>query len=318
MTGDREARDYTEYFLRHLIGLTWYDGPVNAQGEFTRQPEFHCASGFLLQVHNTFCLVTAGHVLTDHEERKKQGIVGKHHSLFDGWSPKAKIKEPTPFDFTQAPILVEYAKDRGLDFAVISLPNFILEALLQTIEPFAREQWLLQAGIDFDFYAVLGIPAADATQDTGSDGRRHWVTTFPQPRVIIVEKCPSPPSETQGLEFEQFVGSISPNESISEIGGTSGGPVLGFRKGPQGELLYWPVAIQSGWWRRSRVMVGTLLPPVAEGVHAEISGLAGGGRRGQFGSTGLLTHERNINTAHNRSARVPRAGEPCAGDLGDE
>ncbi len=280
MNGDSGARDYTEYFARHLVGLSWYDGPVNAQGEFTRQPEFLLASGFLLQVYNTFCLVTAGHVLTDHDERKKRGLVGKGYCLFDGWSPRAKIKDPTPFDFTDAPALMRYEKDLGLDFAVIRLPNFILEGLLQTIEPFTHKRWVYQAGIDFDFFAVVGSPAIDATQEMGSDGRRHSVTTYPQPRVVLVEKCPSPPSETQGKEFEQFVGSINQNENIAELGGMSGGPVLGFRKGQERHLLYWPVAIQSGWWRQSRVVVGTSLPIVAAGVHDWIKQLVRGENTG--------------------------------------
>jgi hypothetical protein len=173
---DENARDYTEYFARHLVGLCWYEGPVNARGEFTRHPDFHCASGFLLQVYDTFCLVTAGHVLTDYDKRKKKGLVGKHHSLLDFWSPRARFSEPIPFDFTDAPALVEESPERGLDVAVIALPNIILEALSQTIEPFTHERWLHQGSISFDFYAILGSPSVDATQESEPDGMRHMVT----------------------------------------------------------------------------------------------------------------------------------------------
>ena len=77
---DAKALDYTEYFCRHLIGLCWYEAPVNDNGEFTRHPDFRCASAFLLQVFDTLCLITAGHVLTEYNKRKKKGLVGQQHA----------------------------------------------------------------------------------------------------------------------------------------------------------------------------------------------------------------------------------------------
>ncbi len=70
---DAKAHDYTEYVSRHLVGMCWYQGPVDSNGEFTRKPDYQCASGFLLQVYDTLCLITAGHVLVDHDRDTKEG-----------------------------------------------------------------------------------------------------------------------------------------------------------------------------------------------------------------------------------------------------
>lgn len=152
------------------------------------------------------------------------------HRLLDIWSPRSTCKEPILLNFTDASALVEYLPERGLDFAVIVLPDTILQMFPQTIYPFTHEQWIHQANLKFDFFAILGIPSVDATQYTGRNGIRHTITTFPNPRVILVEACLDPPSDTQETIFPQFVGRIHPSETISDIVGTSGGPIFGFRK----------------------------------------------------------------------------------------
>jgi len=41
----------TEAFLRrHLVGLSWYEGEVNANGELTHHPDYHTASAFVADV----------------------------------------------------------------------------------------------------------------------------------------------------------------------------------------------------------------------------------------------------------------------------
>jgi hypothetical protein len=213
-------------------------------------------------------------VLTEYDKRTNEGLRGQQHSLFDIWSPRSACKERIPFDFTNAPTLFEDSPERGLDFAVVMLPNTVLQMLSQAIKPFTHETWIHRTNINFDFYAILGIPAVDATQETASDGRRHTVTTFPNSRVIWVDDCSNSPGNTQQTEFPQFVGQIRPGDTISDITGTSGGPMLGFRKDPEGKLRSWPVAIQSRWRPRSRIVIGTSVPIVARGVQDWIAQFA--------------------------------------------
>lgn len=261
---DTNARNYTEFFSRHLIGLCWYEGPVNTAGEFTEKPIFQCASSFLLQVEGRHCLVTAGHVLTEIKELfKKNGHAAQQYSLFDIWSPRCTFKERIPFDFTAAPAIVEYKPTLGIDIAVIELPDLYLEMLSQTIEPFTHERWIHQSNLQFDFYAILGIPGEAATQDLNGNS----VTTYPQPQVVFVESAPPVVESDANTALPQFFGKILPGEPIGDIGGMSGGPIFGFRKEPNGQLRYWPVAIQSRWRPGSRTITGTSLPHFALALH---------------------------------------------------
>ncbi|MFN3149994.1 hypothetical protein [Bremerella sp.] len=262
---DDNARDFTEFFSRHLIGLCWYEGPVDVNGDFTETPAFRCASGFLLQVEDRFCLVTAGHVLADINDRlRKNGHVAKQHSLFDIWSPRSTVKERIPFDFTDAetPVL-EYQPELGIDIAVIELPELYLKMLSQTIEPFTHERWIHQHNVAFDFYAILGIPGEAAVQEI----KRNSVTTFPDPQVIFVEAAPLVAADDANTPLPQFFGKILPGDPVGDIAGTSGGPILGFRKNDKGQLHYWPVAVQSRWRARSRTITGTSLPHFALALH---------------------------------------------------
>ena len=261
---DTNARDFTEFFSRHLVGLCWYEGPVNRKGEFSENPIFQCASGFLLQVEDRLRLVTAGHVLTEIEDSlKKNGHVAQQHSLFDIWSPRCTVKERIPFDFSDAPSIVEYDPTLGVDIAVIELPDLYLKMLSQTIEPFTHENWIHQSNVQFDFYAILGIPGEAATQVL--DG--NSITTYPQPQVIFVETAPLDAEIHIDTPVPQFFGKIMEIDPIGDIGGTSGGPILGFREEPNGQLRYWPVAVQSRWRQGSRTITGTSLPHFAMALH---------------------------------------------------
>ena len=83
--------DILEFFCRHLIGIGWYEGELNNDGEFTSRPTFYGASGFLLQLHDdlpgSWALITAGHVFTDYRKRMSTPKMGaKNHSLLDIWA----------------------------------------------------------------------------------------------------------------------------------------------------------------------------------------------------------------------------------------
>lgn len=259
------ARDIMESFSRHLIGLCWYEGPANDAGEFTQKPIFRCASGFLLQVEDRYCLVTAGHVIIEIDERLKEtGHIARQHSLLDIWSRRSTVKKRIPFDFTKADTLVlENKPDLGVDIAVIELSDLYLNLLAQTIEPFTHERWIHQHKVDFDFYAILGIPGEAVVEEVSDT----TVINYPEPRVIRVESAPPLVPDEANTHLPQFFGKILPGDPIHDISGTSGGPILGFRENDQGQLQYWPVAVQSRWRCGSRTITGTLLPHFAGALH---------------------------------------------------
>jgi len=254
------------FFCRHLIGIGWYEGPVDEKGEFTAEPIFFGASGFLLQPHEsiaTYSLVTAGHVLRDHDERmRKPNMATRQPSLFDIWGPHSKCNERIPFDLFYAPALGDYDKEAGIDFAVVALPDLVLRVLGQTTIPFTKGNWIHQSNITFDFFAMLGLPNEEAEQIRSRIDGIESITTFQNPILLFVEPCELPATITPSTE-PQFVARIDSRVDIESIVGMSGGPILGFRKNADGQLAYWPVAIQSRWLPDRRIVIGSFLPPLA-------------------------------------------------------
>ena len=259
--------DMIRFFCRHLLGLGWYEGPVNERGEFTEEPTFHGASGFLLQPHDGFpnfvCLVTAGHVRTEYAKRLSQPrIAGKNHSLLDIWGPRSTCSDRIPFDFMRAPALFDDDARAGLDYAIIALPDLVLRALRQTTVPVRKQNWIHQPELTFDFYAMLGLPLEVAQQMFLAQNGRKYVTTFQKPALIRLQECDLP-AHCEPATNPQFVARVHPGVSLDSVVGMSGGPIFGFRKNDDGHLGYWPVAVQSSWLPKSRIVRATSIPLLA-------------------------------------------------------
>ncbi len=264
------------FFCRHLIGIGWYEGTVDENGEFTSEPVFYGASGFLLQSHEntrTYSLVTAGHVLRDHDARMRApNMATRQPSLFDIWGPNSKCSERIPFDLFDAPVLGNYDKEEGIDFAVVALPELVLRILGQTTIPFTKRNWNHQDDITFDFFAMLGLPNEEAEQVRYKADGIESITTFQNPVLLFVEPCELPATVKPSVQ-PQFAARIDPRVDIKSIVGMSGGPILGFRKNADGQLAYWPVAIQSRWLPDRRIVIGSFLPPLAAGIEEWIDRL---------------------------------------------
>lgn len=257
---DANARNLTEFFARHLIGLCWFEGPAGETGNFTAKPVFRCASGFLLELGGERLLITAGHVLSELPARlAENGHIARRHTLFDLWSPRCDVPIPIPCDFTSAPADVIDDPEIGVDVAAIRLSRFYLDLLTPTIEPIRRVQWEHQEGLHFDRYAIVGIPAEVAVLEL----RENRLSVHPQPRVVFVDESAPVESSDADTPCPQFFGRIRDDESIGDIGGTSGGLIVGFRRDEHGDVRYWPVAIQSRWRRSLRTITGTSLPHFA-------------------------------------------------------
>ncbi len=259
--------DKVRFFCRHLIGLGWYEGKTDGNGDFVEQPVFYGASGFLLGEDDTpsakLHLVTAGHVLTELRRRLSEpGRAGQSYSLFDAWGPLSTCAERIPFDFPAAPAVVEFDKKAGLDYAIISLPDYVSRLFRQTILPFSRRNWVHQPSIEFDAYAVIGLPLEYAEQAFGTEGGREYVQTHQSATFIVLDECATPEGHASTIH-PQFVGKIRDGQIIPDIKGMSGGPILGFRRNDKGEMQNWPVAIQSRWLKKQRVVFGTRIDVVA-------------------------------------------------------
>lgn len=265
--------DALKFFCRHLIGIGWYEGYVNAHGEFTKKPTFYGASGFLLQFYedlpDSLCLITAGHVFTDYQERKtKENYKAKDCNLFDQWGPNSTCTKPIPFNIFESDVLSVCDEANGRDFALVPLPYLLRQLFSQTTTPFTRSDWIYQHRVDFDWYAMLGLPNEEAKQITGKQKNRKVITTFQNPILLCLEPCPLP-EDIPSAANPQFIGRIR-NQPLESIQGMSGGPIFGFKNNPDGQPKYWPVAIQSRWLRQRRIVIGTLISSVALEIEQKI------------------------------------------------
>jgi len=265
--------DVLQLFCRHLIGIGWYEGRVNENDEFTKTPDFYGASGFLLQLHEelpSFCaLITAGHVFTDYQERMSKPRMGaKVHSIFDSWGPYSRCKTRIPFDLFGAPAFVTYDEKTGVDLAAVPLPELVLTLLLQTTIPFRKANWVHQRDISFAFFAMLGLPNEDAEQITKHADVKS-INTLQNPALLFLDPCELPDGIAPASN-PQFVGRIKPCADLKSVVGMSGGPIFGFCKNSNGPLAYWPVAIQSRWLPERRIVIGTLLAPIALTIEQDL------------------------------------------------
>jgi hypothetical protein len=159
---DNKIDEVLKLFRHHLVGFTWYEGLGNNKGEYVREPTAFLGSGFIVGMHDTYFLATAGHIFTGHDERMQEpGYQTTKPTIFDHWSPASTVANPIPFDFfdpDRVPVFLNYDEKQGMDFALMPIPPLIGAALVKTIKPFRRIDWFEGATIEFDFHAVLGIP----------------------------------------------------------------------------------------------------------------------------------------------------------------
>ena len=264
MTSDGDT-SLPKRFLRdmcqHLVGLSWFEGTKNANGEFTTPPQPRIASGFLLEVCDRVCLITAGHVYSEFEERMvNHGIIYDTPRLLDCWSKKTSGNcTSIPFDFFDTPMFPVHDDEYGLDFCVLDLTRNTLELLTKTTLPFWKKDWRSQPKIEeFHHFKMLGLPFEAGERQT-TYGNSNATTVYGyRPVMIAVDRNSEPPIWATETEFERFYGTLSPTCNLTNIRGMSGGPIFGFQKQGDGRWKYWPVAIQSAWNEKKELLSDAL------------------------------------------------------------
>ena len=63
-----------------------------------------------------------------------------------------------------------------------------------------------------------------------------------------------------------YEGTTNSNVDLESVVGMSGGPIIGIRHNSNGQLAYWPVAMQSRWLPDQRIVIGSLIAPMAADV----------------------------------------------------
>jgi hypothetical protein len=220
-------------------------------------------------------LATAGHVLVQFEQLRqdpRRQIRGE--VLLDAWSLNSISRDPIPFDLSGAPKGWIDDDQLGLDFGLIALRPLYRQALeVNGIVPIREENWKNLHRENFEFFALLGIPAENVVsqvQATANSTRVHsWVT----PELVPVTWETDPPDMLTRNECPRFIGRLPNALPFISAVGMSGGPIFAFSRGTDGQFRYWVVAIQSTWLESRGLICGCLVPYAGTFIEQELERL---------------------------------------------
>jgi hypothetical protein len=260
------------YFGNHLVSLAGSYVEIDAAGRDVGEKKFFAYSGFIMSVRGVWCLVTAGHCIENLEQplRAKQ-IRLTNCLLADYFGDAPRVREPMPFDYEGAHALAVHDPAAGLDFALVPLREFYRMSLeANGIRAISEENWVAQEPDACDFFAILGLPECLVPDPGALVPHGDRVAGHVNPTLVWVSPVTLPPEELPAATFPWFIGRVGAAAALPSIVGMSGGPIFGFKKGEDGLLRYWIVAVQSRWRPDTRITFGCPVRTFASLVEQEL------------------------------------------------
>lgn len=251
------GNDMVQFFCRHMLGLcVTYE--ARHENRVQQTARFAAYAGTLIKIDNAVCFLTAGHNLREVQDALRGDRVDVKHAVLADSFGGGKFSHPIPFAIRSEEFFFVDDDAEGLDFGVIVLSPYYVRLLAANGSVALEEvNWLHQAEIKFDLYAMLGLPKEFSSEFLSSSGNaRVSPTMFPLQRLV------EPPAGSASTRFERFVGKINPELGLESLKGMSGGPIFGFRR-EGSELRYWVVALQSTWLRGQDIVFGCPVPTLA-------------------------------------------------------
>lgn len=251
MDGDDKA---FRFLFRHFLALGFVVEDFDAQGKSKGVRGF-CISGTLFDYKGIYSILTAGHILDDIQREMTAGRFKiRSCYLLDHFGHEGVFQEPIPFDYEGAPKDYVYDKQAGLDIGLVVLRDYYLALIARNgLKSVGEANWRLHSKDKFDFFLMLGLPTcwSDVRFFEGPD-KTPKVEFLSSATCFRVHRRSRRPGGVPITTFRRFIGHISPKIKIDNIEGMSGGPIYGFKKTDAG-LVYWVIAVQSGWIERRRI-----------------------------------------------------------------
>ena len=261
--------EFVKFMSKHFV-------PLSVEYETIENGKVKCTnttvlSGWILELHDRWFWVTAGHCLNDLNEPQKKGFIRVVTTGFmDYLAQGAQHWETVPFTYDPEDALYLWELELALDFALIPLSDIYRAAFAKNnISPVGRANWESQHRLTFTAFQMLGIPKDRVRLTQKGDGT---ATITVQPTMMSLEQisfqdaldaCTNPPPRSE----DWFFGRIHPDTGDQMVEGMSGGPIYGFRKDTEGNTRYHVVALQSWWDPKKRVVFGCSVPYFAERVY---------------------------------------------------
>jgi hypothetical protein len=265
-------RQILAYFGNHLVSLAGSYVEIDVAGRDVGQEKFFAYSGFIMSVRGVWCLVTAGHCLENLDQPlRAKRIRLTNCVLADYFGDAPRVREPMPFDYDGAQALAVHDLAAGLDFGLLPLRPFYRMSLeANGIRAISEENWVAQEPDACDFFAILGLPECLVSDPSALVPHGDRVAGVVSPTLVWVNPVRLPPDEIPPATFPWFIGRVGCATALPSIVGMSGGPIFGFKKGEDGMLRYWIVAVQSRWRESARITFGCPVRTFATLVEQEL------------------------------------------------
>ena len=254
---------FLKHLGQHLVAMCGSYVAINDKGEPTGPTSFYSYTGTVIQIHDKWCILTAGHCLEKLEAASKNTTIRiECQVLADYFGPNVTNTHSIPFQPLEQGIL--YVDQDGLDFGLVIVNTLLKMNLARNgIVPFTSQQWHFPAEKVFDSYAIIGFP--DEYTEVASPSGATSMSGNIKPTYVPLQRLAD---DTQHA-YPQFKAEIVDMGSQQSIVGMSGGPILGiFREAC--ETKYLLVALQSRWNEIDTVL-GCLIPNVMACVQEKLN-----------------------------------------------
>ena len=245
------------FFQRHLV-------PIHVTYRRDDAVGYEIYSAFAVDIAGTWCLVSAGHCLSEMGRAAKEGY-DVSVNLLDSVRRDARFREPIPFGYDPE-FVFHMDEPYGFDYGLIILEDNYRRLLEVNGTLALNEETWKPDTTGSEYYALLGI-AGDLT---GSDGKTASIATA----IQFLEALPERPDYFEPTPAPRFYARAKMGEGISGLRGFSGGPIFAFRH-IDGNLRYWLHAIQSSWIPAEKVLAACLMRPFSTEVECVLRSVMG-------------------------------------------
>lgn len=279
MTTDVETTDneaaFFKFMSRHLVALVSDYESYNEDGSLLKAG-IGVASGFVIELHDQWYWVTAGHCLKRMDKAIKKGFLKILSGCFmDGFWIDAKFTKEffPPFAYTQGRGIAVDDMTIGLDFGMILLDDWIKQCFEKNgVVPVTRSNWIKQPTERMQHFRLLGIPENEVG-DPIIDGAMRTVNLSPVMVYVHQRDLATIPGAQSA---DCFAGQIHKDAKLETVHGMSGGPIYGFSQNAKGEWGYHVVALQSRQPPDDKsIIFGCSVEKFAERAHQAIGIVSG-------------------------------------------
>lgn len=239
-TGDNIYAKVHKWISRHFVSLNIVYRHLDDAGNPEPERRVGTCSSSVLSVGKLWFLATAGHVIQELDALVNHPrVLVEETFLVDSLGVNATHLVNIPFSYRDSPRHSVF--EDGLDFGIISLSaNERSLMMANGVEPIPLSNWTTHDVDKCCTFALLGMPAEFVTLET-RDVQGVRVGTM----LVSLTRLRDLPAGADRTEHERFIGEIQKELSLQSLGGTSGGPIIGFELQENGEMRYSVVAIQS-------------------------------------------------------------------------